>query len=261
MSRNFFTDKWVLGAIAFLIVFGVACILWYHYDTAPYKRDDAKTAELLRQFENTNNMTTDESPTPAGLTTQNAEKPITIDSINSLVKDPIFGETEPNLTEQMPKTDKDGAGRVSPYGLGSYPEIPEGLFKDPSTVFDCSLAVELIRRVRIELFQHGIITVGGTIDYMTGLVYPTVKGEVYVTWGYGYIPGIGNQRYAVDIGGSRETMARIRNNVSNRESPIPKEIRQITEQDIPSDVVIKSHRTGIDPYKFLNLKDRTHRLK
>ena len=47
MFREIVFNKWILGAIAFLIVLGIACVLWYHYDTAPYKRDAAEIAELL----------------------------------------------------------------------------------------------------------------------------------------------------------------------------------------------------------------------
>ena len=44
-------NKWILGGVAFLIVFSVACILWYQHGTAPYRQDAAKSEQLLRQSE------------------------------------------------------------------------------------------------------------------------------------------------------------------------------------------------------------------
>ena len=51
MYRDILTHKWILGGLAFLIVFSIACVWWYHYDTAPYRKAAAEAEELLRQSE------------------------------------------------------------------------------------------------------------------------------------------------------------------------------------------------------------------
>ena len=50
MYRDILTNKWVLGGVGFLIVFGVGCVLWYQHETAD-ERKAAAAEELLRQSE------------------------------------------------------------------------------------------------------------------------------------------------------------------------------------------------------------------
>ncbi len=258
MTRDIITNKWFIGAIALLIIIAGACYLWYRYDTAPYRQEAAESAKLLRQREATQKAETENAEkqaadvTPAESTTPTAEK-----SINGSTAE-VENNTEADKQQSDTPAETQAAADVhtSLYGLGAYPEIPKGFYsQDPEVVFGGgSIEFELMARVRIELFKRGIITTSVTMSDQTGLVYPIVEGEVYVSWGYGNFPGIGEQRYAVEISGSRKTMSRIRNNVRNRESPLPVEIRQITELDIPQDVVVKTVQEGIEPYKFLSLK-------
>lgn len=51
MLREYLTKKYVLGAIGFLIMLSVACVLWYRYDTAHDKQQLAKAQEILRERE------------------------------------------------------------------------------------------------------------------------------------------------------------------------------------------------------------------
>ena len=78
MFRDTITNKWFLGGVAFLIVFTVACVFWYRYDTAPDRRDAAETAELLHQWAAKKVDTDGEAvDTPAESNTPTAEKSIT----------------------------------------------------------------------------------------------------------------------------------------------------------------------------------------
>ena len=257
MIRDIITNKWFIGAIAFLIIFAGACYLWYRYDTAPYRQETAEAVKLLRQQEAAKKVDTVNEAEQAVDAIVESNTPTAEKSINGSTAE-VENNTEADKQQSDTPAETQAAADVhtSLYGLGAYPEIPKGFYsQDPEVVFGGgSIEFELMARVRIELFKRGIITTSVTMSDQTGLVYPIVEGEVYVSWGYGNFPGIGEQRYAVEISGSRKTMSRIRNNVRNRESPLPVEIRQITELDIPQDVVVKTVQEGIEPYKFLSLK-------
>ncbi len=60
--------------------------------------------------------------------------------------------------------------RLSPHGLGPYPEIPPG-YRAPN-IFDRPLSKdhELMMRVDVKLWKQGIRTEGIGICYRTGLV-------------------------------------------------------------------------------------------
>ena len=90
----------------------------------------------------------------------------------------------------------------------------------------------------------------------TGRIKYVTRDVVWIEWGIANLPGLGEQRYAVSIRGHPDTVAHIRANVGNRESPLPVEARQITEVDIPPDIIVKSGSEEIDPYPFLSLQRR-----
>lgn len=51
MLRIFFTKKWIFGGIAFLILLSVACVWWYHHDTASYRKTLTEAKDYLRKLE------------------------------------------------------------------------------------------------------------------------------------------------------------------------------------------------------------------
>lgn len=70
MLRNVLINKWLLGSVALLIIVAVSCYFWYQYEISPYEEDVAKTNELVRQKQITNetetdNMTEDKTDTTA----------------------------------------------------------------------------------------------------------------------------------------------------------------------------------------------------
>ena len=93
MLRDFFTNKWVLGSIGYLIVLSVACVLWYQYDIADERKAAVDAEELLRQSklshqeikESEMNSVVGQAAdiTSAESTTPNAEKSITETTIKT----------------------------------------------------------------------------------------------------------------------------------------------------------------------------------
>ena len=51
MPRDYFTNRWIIGGFCFLIVFGIACYVWYQHELAPYEQQAADNAELRHQAE------------------------------------------------------------------------------------------------------------------------------------------------------------------------------------------------------------------
>ena len=134
--------------------------------------------------------------------------------------------------------------RVSPYGFGPYPEIPAGF--GPVKWPRSSANHELMKRVRIKLWEEGIKAKGSTMD--NGKVYPIIKGIVYVKWDeVDY--GEGPVRYLSRALGHPDDKNYLR--------PIRKrktEAREsFTEADAPRLLLVPFEDAGIDPYTFLEL--------
>lgn len=230
MYRDFFANKWIFGGIAFLIVFGIACVLWYHYDTAPDKRDTAEAERIAQQWQNakktnSHNLTKDKTDTPAEFTLQTAEKPKTeiIDSVSM---------------------ENDVDVRVSPYGFGRYPEVPEDYptpvaWEMDQTYLPESLRPqsELLSRVLVKLWSDGDKNFWGGSTH-NGKVYPHYYNTVYV-------------RFAEYINEEGKT---VRYPARGKSGP---HVSYTQEEllDPPSHLrVIDLDSSGIDPYQFLNIQ-------
>lgn len=188
---------------------------------------------------------------PEDSTTLTAEKNIT---------DAIDLETSTNqtinpVTAPTQETGETVEVRMSPHGFGPYPNIPDGYPSDNPFHDDMRHNVELMQRVRVKLFEdHGIFADGISMSRYTGLIKYVTRDVIWIEWATSNLPWLGDHKYAASIRGHPDTIARIRANVRNRESPLPIEMRQITEADIPSDVNVNSGSQAIDPYKYLNLQ-------
>ena len=144
---------------------------------------------------------------------------------------------------------------MSPHGFGPYPNIPDGYPSDNPFHDDMGYNFELMQRVRVKLFEdHGIFADGISMSRYTGLIEYVTQDVIWIEWATSNLPLLGDHKYAASIRGHPDTIARIRANVRNRESPLPIEMRQITEADIPSGVIVNSGSQAIDPYKYLNLQ-------
>lgn len=254
MLRDFITYKWVMGAIAFLIVLSVACIWWYRYDTAPYKREAAETEQLLRQSEieksDIGSATTD-SLHEAGRKLAEGRN-VTVYNLDE--PPPKKTRTNKNLQTESVETVKQDKitqsdVQISPHGFGPYPEIPADFPYPVEWTFPNSNANhELMARVAIKLWKQGIKTYGVTME--DGKVYPNYIDTVYVRWRETTDDDGNPIQYIGELGGYPPACLRIVDNniVRNGERDI------MTEADIPSDVTVKLYdESGIDPYTFLDL--------
>ncbi len=184
MLRDIFTNKWILGMIAFLIIIVGGCLLWYQRTTSPYEREAAKTADYARQIEK-NRQSKKESSTDteaaalhslADSETQSADKQRT--DVNPVTDKTVLTHTQ-NDTESPVETAETADLNVSPFGFGPYPELPDDYPSKVDWTSRNSAQAELLTRVLVKLWTEGEKNFrgGGTHN---GKVYPWYHNTIYV---------------------------------------------------------------------------------
>lgn len=150
---------------------------------------------------------------------------------------------------------------MSPFGFGSYPEVPEGMLHIGENPYEpiwanhrwpnirMAKTHELISRVEIKLWQNGErnwVGIGGDENK----IYVNYPNTVYVTWKDSEDDKGNPIRIITTLSGDPDACLRINSNTTARLGRYGTPI----EADIPSDVEVILHsESGIDPYKFLNL--------
>jgi len=219
----------------------VACSFWYRYDTATYRREAAKTAKLIRQWESTQKVDTD------------SEVELTSDVVTSVernVPTPEKRVETPSVENVLPEP-------VSPYGFGPYPEIPPDFpenYMPPWTWSESERQVllklsgdpvvflggELTFRVYIKMWNEGIRELPGiAVDPDTHLMSLTRTNTAYVT--YDYRDGT-QERYLSHV--KRTGKATELSNEDILTGNIPEDV-----QIVPFDEM-----ETLDPYTYLGLK-------
>ncbi len=246
MTREFWTNRWILGGICFLILFAGLCYLWYHYTTAPYKEQAASDEELLHQLETekrqTNNAAEIVSQRTPAESTPTAEKP---KEIGTTVAETNIStdKTSETITTAAPKTDSTEEVKVSPYGFGPYPEVPADY---PSTVAwnrdmsgypeELRPEAELLSRVLVKLWTEGEKNFRGGSTH-NGKTYPHYHNTVYVRFAEYREPDGKVVRYAARGKSGPDVV--------------------YTEADLldppPHLRILDLDSSGIDPYQYLDL--------
>ena len=166
-----------------------------------------------------------------------------VESTKHYRKEPVADKPKRIKNKQKPLANKEE--RLSSFGFGLYPEIPEG-FPRPDYFTQhgkLSRGHELMGRVWVELWNRGVRGISGmTISNDTEMVYPTIKGVVYANW----MPkweflGIGF--------GSRIT--RLKGHPEDKIGhPMPPGQGELA---IPQDIKVFHISEGIDPYLLLKI--------
>jgi len=134
MFYMFFTNRWILIGIGFLIIFAGLCPLFYHYTTAPYRKDAALHDEKIRQYKKQRTVTIDDPSVSeqvpdsnVGGIELNAKKPIkdTSSTIDKTESTKTQTYAAPHITETVDTEDTP----VSPFGFGPYPELGDYPYK------------------------------------------------------------------------------------------------------------------------------------
>ena len=244
MTDRGFYFRWFIGGIVMLLIVAGACYLWYHYDTAPYRREAAKTEEFARQWEK-DRQAQQKRSTETEQATDGTAVESDMQSAEKKRTDPVTKDTEPSQTD---KTEPSQAGTpaqnaetadvpVSPYGFGPYPEVPEDMpGKHLYTWPAGSAEAELLNRVLIKLWTSGERNFrGGSIE--NGKVYPHYNDVVYVTFYEYESKRRGTVRYASSI----KSGPHVRYTAEDLLNP-PPHLR-----------VLDLETSGIDPYQYLDL--------
>ncbi len=247
MSRDFLTNRWVLGGVGFLIVFAVACYLWYQHDIAPYKQEAAEAAKIARQWDiekaETDNTAETVSPqVPAESTPPTADSPI--------IETPVTKEIEPTQaqTEALAQTAETQDVPVSPFGFGPYPEVPQGfpsnirvIWQWPNIKYsdEAKMNFELAARVLIKLWNEGDTAFTGCRIASDQKVYPHYPDVIYVKY----------VEKQLEDGSISKTIGGL-----SRGADLPEITPEMLESgEIPGFRLIDEKEGGIDPYDFLNL--------
>ena len=143
--------------------------------------------------------------------------------------------------------------RVSPFGLGPYPEVPADFPEVPIWDEDSNYPegdqdfgsdfmrdLELMDRVLIKLWHQGHRATSASIN-SSGIVYPGFPDTVYVTWSYIEEPDGTMTRYASEISSGPDVPLSVHDTISE-EGTIPFGIKELSHE-----------ADGIDAYTFLNL--------
>ncbi|MDE0485206.1 MAG: hypothetical protein OXI67_21735 [Candidatus Poribacteria bacterium] len=243
MTRDITPIKWIIGAIALLIIIAGACYLWYRYDTAPYRQEASDAAELARRLENQQAKQKAATETETASTKETAENTTAKKPVNENTAE-VENNTEAEINQQAGtpvdiavKSDE----KVSPYGFGPYPKLPQDFPEQDFWEFPRDKNMELMDRVLVKLWEQGKRPHGVTME--KGLVYPTLPNTLIVKWKTEITP-FGTRKKVVSVQYPPEAASFIRSH-----QPL-----SIYESDIPAHFkVIEFKDAGIDPYQFLDL--------
>ena len=203
MFRNILSSRLIqVGLVFFVVIVGGSWLYSWHVhrttDTE-FTRTDVALHETRSEQNTVDTSTVDFQQTGTDLETDETQpmsndtdaSPIdetseVLDMADAFLPDDFVSEEVP--AEEVP---------VSPYGFGPFPEIPSG-YPDQGVWSETALRSmepdhELISRVRIELWNQGVRTIGGVYDNGHRLIYPIIDDVVYIEWADN--PGIGGKPY------------------------------------------------------------------
>ncbi len=265
MYRDVLVNKWFLGAFILCVICSIGCLLWYQNEMAKIQKETEAHEAFIAQLEDEKNGTEAvmKRTTPTGEIVQDewdenvetafVNEDTTEESNTGSEKTKTSGAVN-NAASSKTKTRK---VRVSPYGFGPYPEIPEDFPAGKFSFKGFSEGHELLMRVWIKLWKQGE-RVRGISFGDNGLVYPIIQGKVYVKYREVVSSDGTMVREATRYLGHPDDFPSIEDQFDAMTNDLLSlsrgEERPETITEIPSYLEILSFDEGIDPYKFLDLQ-------
>ncbi|MXV77105.1 hypothetical protein F4083_04430 [Candidatus Poribacteria bacterium] len=228
MARGIYT-RWIIGGISLLVIVFVVCMLWYKHTTPQYREQLTDTYELLPREEN------GQQDKPQIITNSSSE------SVEYITD--ITGETITDTIQERNTTGTEKSKpKMSPFGLGLYPEIPEDwntpyLWNGCDTIYD-----ELLTRVNIKMHNEGILSKYSSvgIDHGSGLITPIEHGSVLVE----YETDQNGEHVIYRVLGHPDAVPTDAATIWKRVTDIPSHLKIVTPEEI-----------SIDPYEYLGLQN------
>lgn len=223
--------KWIIIGIGLLIIFSATFYVWDQLTKAQYKEEAAKTAEFVRQWKINQKPNT---KTARAQTT--SSKPLMDSKMSTAEKTTTQEHAENDNTtaeQQMPK--------MSPFGLGPYPEIPKD-WDTPYLWKGCdSIKDELLARVIVKMHNEGIYSKYSSvgINHGTGLITAIEHNSVLVE----YETDKNGEQVIWSVKGHPSVVPRGASSIWKRASDIPSYLKVVTPDEI-----------SFDPYEFLGIQ-------
>ena len=242
MLRSLLSPRTLIGVVICLCLI-IAGSLWYYWHVrraskAEYQRSvefseqldnkpaasevvDVPTQIESADFHDRSDANTNSSASDGGKTFPDETDPL--DSSGTFLSDDF-------VLEEAPVEDV----RVSPHDFGAYPLVPADFPEDVNwSDYEEDLPIyELMTRVQIKLWEQGQRAVG--ISEENGLMYPIIRGTVYIRWNRAGTEIIGVTGHPSDMSVAV--------------------VDQIEAGIIPSGLTVLDYETsGIDPYELLGL--------
>ena len=250
----------IIGLVFFAVI--VTCSLLYNRHVRRVTQEElARTQQIVQPHEHQNESdTTQDNPFPndtgtqghPGMHVETDDSQAMLEGKDTLRIDDMEGvdSADPFLLDTPTSEQETAEGRVSPFGLGSYPDVSpdyiaslglpiwyeHGFDEIPATAIH-ERNIELIDRVLVKLWKDGADVDRGF--YKDGKVYPLYSKSAYVQ----HYHRIHDEGYTIDL-----TV------IKSSDFDLNLTIERLQNGDIPADYTILDLDTeGIDPYTFLYL--------
>ena len=246
-----FRSRWVVGALilALLIVTGSYFGGQWWYSRDDFHHESTEVEDKKRSSKADTSVPAVDAPTPAVDAPTPADEPLApVDESPAPVDESsVPVDSSPQTTEADGELDSTDPEKVSPFGFGTYPEVPASFPND--VIWSDALKnlrerwsderlknLELIHRVLIKLWTQGYRASSATMD--DGKMYPLFPNTVYVRW----------EEYVEDDGTISREATRIKG-----PGDIPDSVLDaLGDRIVPPGIKILSlDEDWIDPYEFL----------
>lgn len=239
MLRLFFSSRLFLSTLVISVLIVAGSLLYKQHVRQGIHQQLVESEQFLRQLNATNRTThipqnlEDLAQTEIPLVSDNFSHQMVPGATETLTK---AGDERIHTPDELFRSETVKVN-VSPFGLGPYPELPEGWTED---TWDSATSVnkELLSRVMLKMWNEGRNFDGIGIED-NGLIYPIIRGTVYVKWGKTF----SGEKYIYEVLGHPDDFS---NNL---------DVRYRKESDFaPGTNILDFYAAGINPYEYLDLE-------